>query len=66
MCQLTSGEDTDRWFVTTTETEAYNVEDVGAAKCEIVLSGSLIFRDAEGRITFAYAPGTWTFVEYQD
>jgi len=59
---MTVGEDTNRWFVTTVHEE---VEDVGANTLEIE-GGTLTFCDRRGKITFAYAPGTWKFVEYQD
>lgn len=54
-----------RWFVTLPGA-GYQVEDVGADDCGISPGGALVFMDNKRNITFAYAPGTWKFVQYQE
>lgn len=55
--------DERRWFVDTTDDQR---EDVGAESCEVYPSGALVFTNKDFELTFAYAPGTWKFVEFQD
>jgi hypothetical protein len=56
-------EEDRRWFVITNQNVT---EDVGADDCSIAMDGSLVFTNNLRTITFAYAPGTWKFVEFQD
>jgi hypothetical protein len=56
-------EEERRWFVITNQNVT---EDVGADDCSIAMDGSLVFTNNLRTITFAYAPGTWKFVEFQD
>lgn len=59
---MTVGEDTNRWFVTTSGNDT---EDVGADSLKVEM-GSLVFYSRYDIVTFAYAPGTWKFVEFQE
>jgi hypothetical protein len=56
--------DERRWFVTLSS--GIDTEDVGAEHCEVASSGALVFTNKDFDVTFAYAPGTWKFVEFQD
>lgn len=55
--------DERRWFVDLVDGER---EDVGAGHLGII-NGALVFtNDTNDTVTFAYAPGVWKFVEFQD
>lgn len=60
---IQSEEEDRRWFVTLAS--GIDTEDVGADNCGIGPDGSLVFHRKDRTITFAYAPGTWKFVEFQ-